>query len=60
MLEMEDCLFCKIIQGVLPVHKIWEDEHFLAILDIARAKSALEADLKHMAVKITQTISSNP
>jgi histidine triad (HIT) family protein len=134
---MEDCLFCKIIQGVFPVHEIWQDEHFLAILDInpntpghtlllpkihepyvfdleenvysqlfqvakklskpllevtnakrigvviqgftvphvhlhlipmndvhdlddARAKPALEADLKHMAVKIIQAISSNP
>jgi histidine triad (HIT) family protein len=31
---MNDCVFCKVIQGVLPAHKIWEDEHFLAILDI--------------------------
>ena len=31
---MTDCLFCKIINGVLPAHKIWQDEHFLAILDI--------------------------
>jgi histidine triad (HIT) family protein len=31
---MEDCVFCQIIQGKLPAHKIWEDEHFLAILDI--------------------------
>ena len=34
MLEMEDCLFCQIVQGKLSAHKIWEDEHFLAILDI--------------------------
>jgi histidine triad (HIT) family protein len=31
---MEDCVFCQIIEGVLPAHKIWEDERFLAILDI--------------------------
>lgn len=31
---MKDCVFCQIIQGKLPAHKIWEDEHFLAILDI--------------------------
>ena len=31
---MTDCLFCKIINGMLPAHKIWQDEHFLAILDI--------------------------
>jgi histidine triad (HIT) family protein len=34
MLEMEDCLFCQIVQGKLSAHKIWEDEHFLAVLDI--------------------------
>ncbi len=27
-------MFCQIVQGKLPAHKIWEDEHFLAILDI--------------------------
>ena len=31
---MTNCLFCKIINGLLPAHKIWQDEHFLAILDI--------------------------
>jgi histidine triad (HIT) family protein len=31
---MNDCVFCKIIEGALPAHKIWEDERFLAILDI--------------------------
>lgn len=31
---MDDCVFCQIIQGKLTAHKIWEDEHFLAILDI--------------------------
>jgi histidine triad (HIT) family protein len=31
---MNDCLFCQIIQGLLPSHKVWEDERFLAILDI--------------------------
>jgi histidine triad (HIT) family protein len=35
MLEMNDCVFCQIIQGLLSAHKIWEDEHFLAILDIS-------------------------
>ena len=33
---MEDCLFCKIISGEIPVHKkIYEDEHTLAFLDIS-------------------------
>jgi histidine triad (HIT) family protein len=31
---MDDCVFCQIIQGKLSAHKIWEDERFLAILDI--------------------------
>jgi len=29
-----DCLFCKIVAGELPCHKIWEDERSLAFLDI--------------------------
>ena len=31
---MEDCLFCKIVKGEITCAKIWEDENFLAILDI--------------------------
>jgi len=31
---MENCLFCKIIKGELPSYKIWENERFLAFLDI--------------------------
>ncbi len=31
---MSDCVFCQIVQGKLPAYKIWEDEQFLAILDI--------------------------
>lgn len=29
-----DCIFCKIIKGEIPSVKIWEDNEFLAILDI--------------------------
>lgn len=29
-----DCLFCKIVNGDLPSHKIYEDDEFLAFLDI--------------------------
>ena len=32
-----DCVFCKIITGDIPSYKIAEDEHFIAILDIAPA-----------------------
>ena len=31
---MENCVFCKIISGEIDSAKIWEDEEFLAILDI--------------------------
>lgn len=29
-----DCLFCKIIAGEIPCHKVYEDAHTLAFLDI--------------------------
>ena len=31
-----DCIFCKIIKGEIPCYKIYEDEHTLAFLDIAK------------------------
>lgn len=31
---MENCVFCKIVRGELPCHKIWEDEKHLAFLSI--------------------------
>ena len=31
---MKDCLFCQIVAGKLPAHKIWEDERHLAFLSI--------------------------
>lgn len=31
---MSDCLFCRIGAGLLPAHKIWEDEDILAFLDL--------------------------
>mgnify|MGYP001560474209 CR=1 FL=1 len=31
---MADCLFCKIIAGVIPSHKIYEDDAVVAFLDI--------------------------
>ena len=31
---MENCLFCKIVRGEIPCHKIYEDENVLAFLDI--------------------------
>lgn len=31
---MTDCVFCKIIKGEIPCHKIYEDDKVLAFLDI--------------------------
>ena len=31
---MESCVFCKIVAGEIPSHKVYEDETFLAFLDI--------------------------
>jgi len=30
----EDCIFCQIVEGKIPSYKVWEDENFLAFLDI--------------------------
>jgi len=31
---MEECIFCQIIEGSKPCHKIWEDEEHIAFLSI--------------------------
>ena len=31
---MPDCIFCKIVAGKIPCHKIWEDDLHLAFLSI--------------------------
>ena len=31
---MDDCIFCKVIKGELPSYKLYEDDLFIAILDI--------------------------
>jgi len=33
-LREPECIFCKIVDGVLPCHKVYEDEHTLAFMDI--------------------------
>ncbi|MCC5969563.1 MAG: HIT domain-containing protein [Pararhodobacter sp.] len=30
----EDCLFCRIAAGEIPAHKVYEDDHVLAFLDL--------------------------
>ncbi len=34
MRSEKECIFCKIVKGELPCHKIWEDEKHLAFLSI--------------------------
>lgn len=31
---MKDCIFCKIVRGEAPSHKVWEDDKHLAFLSI--------------------------
>ena len=31
---MENCIFCKIVKGEIPSYKVYEDNNFLAFLDI--------------------------
>lgn len=33
--SVEDCLFCRIIEGKIPCAKVYENEHIFAFLDIA-------------------------
>ncbi|MBN2566698.1 HIT family protein [Candidatus Woesearchaeota archaeon] len=30
----EDCIFCRIVKGTAPCHRVWEDEKHLAFLSI--------------------------
>ena len=34
---MEDCIFCKIVEGQIPCYKVFEDEEVLAFLDVTPA-----------------------
>ena len=31
---MNNCIFCKIVSGEIPAYKVYEDDNFLAFLDI--------------------------
>lgn len=33
-MENNTCIFCQIVAGDIPAHKVYEDEDFLAFLDI--------------------------
>ena len=32
----EDCIFCKIANGLIPARKLYEDDDFCVILDLVR------------------------
>jgi len=34
---MNDCIFCKIVNGEIPSHKVYEDDYVYAFLDITPA-----------------------
>lgn len=36
VMEHNDCIFCKIINGEIPSAKVFENEHVLAFLDISQ------------------------
>ncbi len=46
---MTDCIFCKIVAGEIPSYKIYEDEKYLAFLDISQISNghALVVPKKH-------------
>ena len=48
---MNDCIFCKIIDGTVPSWKVYEDEHTLAFLDLYPSSKghALVVPKKHCA-----------
>ena len=31
---MEDCIFCKIVKGEMPSYKVYEDETYVAFMDV--------------------------
>ncbi len=33
-MKNSDCVFCKIVAGEIPCHKVYEDKNFLGFLDI--------------------------
>ena len=33
---MDNCIFCKIVKNEIPAYKVYEDEKYLAILDLAQ------------------------
>ena len=46
---MQDCIFCKILEGEIPADKLYEDDKVIAMLDINPANEghALVLTKKH-------------
>ena len=44
--SMQECIFCKIVQGEAPCHKIWEDEKHVAFLSIFPNTQAFSVVIK--------------
>jgi histidine triad (HIT) family protein len=52
---MDDCLFCKIINGEIPSYKVYEDENTFAFLDINPINTGHTLVIpKNHAAKITE------
>ncbi len=54
---MSDCLFCKIVNGIIPSNKVHESEHFIAFHDISpQAKThVLVIPKKHVSNLVDAT-----
>ncbi len=53
---MDDCVFCKIVNGEIPCYKIYEDSQFLGFLDIypANKGQALIIPKAHTSAQFSQ------
>jgi diadenosine tetraphosphate (Ap4A) HIT family hydrolase len=48
----QDCLFCKIVRGEIPCHKVYEDETHIAFLDIFPPSFDEQVTMKGMSIVI--------
>ena len=59
---MENCLFCKIVAGLIPARKVYEDDEILAFHDIhpARPVHLLVIPKRHITSLATATEADAP
>ena len=70
-MENKDCIFCKIAEGIIPSHKVYEDDDVLAFLDISQVTPghtlviskkhydnflSAEKDIMHKVMDVAQRI----